>query len=101
MQFAPTLGVYYVERLAEWRAFTFVFMDNMDTGSAPRGTSLFLIGCTLMANWLHSVTHAEINLWIATAAGLLSIDHYVGFGIASKTRSRANKIVNYFKRLFL
>ena len=43
----------------------------------PRPLSIILFVLTIGSQVAHTLTHAEINMWIATLAGILSITHYV------------------------
>lgn len=71
-------------------------MDNIET-SGPRTTSLLLFTITLAANAAHYVTHAEVNAWLATAAGVLSIDHYIGFGIVGRMKRLGQRVIKHAK----
>lgn len=42
----------------------------------PRPESLALCVMTIGFTYLSHITHADVNLWLATVAGCLSIAHY-------------------------
>lgn len=43
----------------------------------PRTESLILCAATIILTALQHITHAQINLWLASVAGCMSITHYV------------------------